>query len=82
MKDYDVIDAFIGYLQKHGYSELRIDRYPDKENRTSSGAFQRIMMECKFNSYSVNPTSAYPTLTALLETARWRARGNDAGLRT
>ncbi|MXV85417.1 hypothetical protein F4X88_21835 [Candidatus Poribacteria bacterium] len=36
MKDYDVIDAFIGYLQEHGYPELRIDRYPDKENRTSS----------------------------------------------
>ena len=45
-------------------------------------AFQRITMECKFNSYSVNPTSAYLTLTALLETARWEARGNGACLRT
>ena len=36
MKDYDVIDAFIGYLREHGHPELRIDRYPDKENRTSS----------------------------------------------
>ena len=47
-----------------------------------TGAFQRIMMECKFNSYSVNPTSAYLTLTALLETARWKAGGNGACLRT
>ena len=45
-------------------------------------AFQRIIIECKFNSYSVNPTSAYLTLTALLETARWEARGNGACLRT
>ena len=36
MKDYDVIDAFIGYLREHGHPELRIDRHPDKENRTSS----------------------------------------------
>ena len=36
MKDYDVIDAFIEYLQEHGHPGLRIDRCPDEENRTSS----------------------------------------------
>ncbi len=36
MRDCDVIKAFIAYLQKNGYSELRIDRWPDKEIRSSS----------------------------------------------
>ena len=35
MKDYDVIDAFIEYLRKHGYPELTVTSYPDKENRSS-----------------------------------------------
>ena len=35
MKDYEVIDAFIEYLREHGHPELRIDCYPDKENRDS-----------------------------------------------
>ena len=39
-------------------------------------------MECKFNSYSVNPTSVYLTPTALLETATWGAGGNGACLPT
>ena len=36
MKDYEVIDAFIKHLRKHGYPELKISEHPDKKNRTSS----------------------------------------------
>ena len=35
LQDYDVIDAFIEYLRKHGYPELTVTSYPDKENRSS-----------------------------------------------
>ncbi|MDE0484164.1 MAG: hypothetical protein OXI67_16415 [Candidatus Poribacteria bacterium] len=36
MQDYDVIDAFIEYLRRHGYPELTVTSYPDKENRSTS----------------------------------------------
>jgi len=35
MNDIDVIDAFVAYLRWHGHPNLRIDRRPDKENRSS-----------------------------------------------
>ena len=35
LQDYDVIDAFIEYLRKHGYPELTVTSYPDKENQSS-----------------------------------------------
>lgn len=36
MNDYDVIDAFIAYLRKAGFPVLKVDRWPDKENRKTS----------------------------------------------
>ena len=36
MKDYDVIAAFIDYLQEHGHPGLKICRHPDQENRSTS----------------------------------------------
>lgn len=36
MKDYEVIEAFVKHLQEHGYPRLKICRYPDQENRSSS----------------------------------------------
>jgi hypothetical protein len=35
MKDWEVIEAFVSYLRKHGYPALKVDRWPDKENRNS-----------------------------------------------
>jgi hypothetical protein len=36
MKDRDVINAFIAYLKEHGYPGLKVERWPDGENRNSS----------------------------------------------
>ena len=36
MKDYEVIEAFVKHLQEHSYPKLKICRYPDQENRSSS----------------------------------------------
>lgn len=36
MTDYEVIEAFVKHLQEHGYPRLKICRYPDQENRSSS----------------------------------------------
>lgn len=36
LRDYEVIDAFIEYLRRHGYPELTVTSYPDKENRSTS----------------------------------------------
>lgn len=36
MKDQQVINAFITHLQKEGYPGLKIDRWPDIENRETS----------------------------------------------
>lgn len=35
MKDRDVVDAFVSYLNKHGHPDLKIDRRPDELNRKS-----------------------------------------------
>ena len=36
MNDQEVINAFITYLRKVGYPALKVDRWPDKENRKTS----------------------------------------------
>ena len=35
MKDSDVIDEFVGHLEKNGYPNLKVDRRPDSQNRES-----------------------------------------------
>jgi hypothetical protein len=35
MKDDEILEAFVTYLQDNGYPSLRIDRRPDTENRQS-----------------------------------------------
>jgi len=36
MNDQDVINAFVTYLRKAGFPDLKVDRWPDKENRKTS----------------------------------------------
>jgi len=36
MNDQDVINAFVAYLRKAGFHNLKVDRWPDKENRKTS----------------------------------------------
>lgn len=36
MNDQDVINAFVAYLRKVGFPDLKVDRRPDKENRKTS----------------------------------------------
>lgn len=36
MNDQDVINAFVAYLQKVGFPGLKVERWPDKENRKTS----------------------------------------------
>src|SRR5574341_1664078 len=36
LDDKDVIKAFVSYLRRSGYPTLKIDRWPDEENRDSS----------------------------------------------
>jgi len=36
MNDQDVINAFVAYLRKAGFPDLKVDRWPDKENRKTS----------------------------------------------
>jgi len=36
MNDQEVINAFITYLRKAGFPDLKVDRWPDKENRKTS----------------------------------------------
>ena len=36
MNDQDVINAFINYLRKTGFPDLKVDRWPDKENRKTT----------------------------------------------
>jgi len=36
MNDQDVINAFVAYLRKAGFPGLKVDRWPDKENRKTS----------------------------------------------
>ena len=36
MNDQDVINAFVAYLRKAGFPDLKVDRLPDKENRKTS----------------------------------------------
>ena len=36
MKDCEVINAFVAYRREHGHPGLKVDRWPDKENRKSS----------------------------------------------
>lgn len=35
LNDEAVVNAFITYLKKHGYPNLKVDRRPEKENRNS-----------------------------------------------
>ena len=35
MEDRTVINKFVRHLQKHGYPDLKVDRRPDEENRSS-----------------------------------------------
>jgi len=35
MSERDVINAFVAYLRKNGHPRLRVDRWPDQENRNS-----------------------------------------------
>ncbi len=34
--DDAMVDAFVAYLQQHGYPDLAVDRRPDQENRKTS----------------------------------------------
>ena len=36
MNDQDVINAFVAYLRKVGFTGLKVDQWPDKENRKTS----------------------------------------------
>ena len=36
MNDQDVINAFVSYLRETGFPGLKVDRWPDKENRNTS----------------------------------------------
>ena len=45
------------------------------------GASRQVVLECRFNSGSVNLTPHVSTSTALLETVVWEAEGNDECLR-
>jgi hypothetical protein len=35
MKDRDVISAFVAYLQTNGHPNLKVERWPEDENRDS-----------------------------------------------
>ena len=55
-------------------SSSRNDALSDKHVESiAKRAFQRIMIECKFNSYYDEPNIVYLTQTVLLETTMWKA---------